>query len=160
MKRIIYLLLLVALSVACSGPKYTASFMNYSKNKSSAVVQNQSIQMPRQEVNPNELVASTSVTPVELAPASVTVTKTYKEMTRAERREVRTEIKKELKSFVKAKESMGKNSIGATQAMDKDLKLGLIFLLVGVVGYWIAWPVGAVLTIIGLVFLIKWLIRQ
>jgi hypothetical protein len=158
MKKLVYIAIVGILGGACSSHKYTASFPNYDKTQS--VASSKVVAPEKVQVDPQLLVASTSAAVVISDVKSAPAEKVSIQMTKAQRKEVKAEIKREVKSFVKAKKSMGVTAVSATQAMDKDLKLGLIFILAGVIGYWIAWPVGAILTIIGLVFLIKWLIRQ
>jgi hypothetical protein len=90
--------------------------------------------------------------------------KTYEDMSKKERRELRREFKKEIKSIIKKKD--GVSSVEATQALDKDLKLAAIFGAVGVVGLILGgasgafWIIGGIAMLIGVVFFIKWLIRQ
>ncbi len=163
MKKIIYSLLSVAILASCSAPKYTASFPNYDKSYS-ASTSAKVIASQKVEVDPQELVASTSTAPVEIAAVTTAtaapVKREFNSLTRVEKKEVKAQIKKEIKSLVKAKKSMSVQATSSTQGMDQDLKYALIFLIVGAVGYWILWPIGAILTIVGLYFLIKWLLKQ
>jgi hypothetical protein len=95
-------------------------------------------------------------------PAVITEGKTYEDMTKKERRELRKELKKEIKHIVKKKDTP--NSVEATKAMDRDLKLAAIFGAVGIVALIINgtvfYIIGGVALIIGIVFFVKWLIRQ
>ena len=161
MKKIIYLLALVAISWSCSSPKYTASFPNYDKSYATSSTSSKLVAPKQIEVNPQELVASTSEAPVVVAPAPVAEVRKSDavKITKDQRKQIKAEIKKELKNYIKAKKSMSVNATEA-QGMDKDLKFSLIFFIAGIIGYWILWPIGVILTCIGLYFLIKWLIRQ
>jgi NCAIR mutase (PurE)-related protein len=169
MKSFLYVLIVVIVASACSGPKYTASFNYYDKplnqvpSKSTAVVTEQvSVSQPEQ------LLASASNAPVEIKAApKEEVRKTYIQMTKTERKALRTHLKSEIKSYVKdTKKNLGIESAQATGAWDNDLKMAAIFGVVGIVGtaLWGASEVigiiGTIALIIAVVFLVKWLIRQ
>lgn len=118
MKKINYLFVLVFVASACSGPKYTASFnswdkpVNYQAAAKSETVVNQLIIEPvaiDQSVDesitiaqPEQLLASTSAAPAEIKTApKKQILNTYVQMTKTERKEVRTHMKSEIKSYVK-----------------------------------------------------------
>jgi hypothetical protein len=163
MKKLLYLIVLVA--CACSSPKYTASFNYYDKSpslstKSETVVEEQSRVVAQSE----QLLASTSLAPVDLkATPKTEVRKTYIQMTKTERKALRAHLKSEMKAYVK--EQKKNFSIESTQAsLDEDLKLAAIFGAVGIValiiGGDIFYVIGAIALIIGVVFFVKWLMRQ
>lgn len=163
MKRVIYVLS-IGLLAACSAPKYTASFTNYDQVRTVAAATPTSA--PSVAIDPQLLEASLNEKPIASAPAAapVMVKKTYLQMNQQQRKEVRAQIKKDLKSLVKVKKQMGVNATQATQGMDGDLKLAAIFGAVGVVGLIIGgdvfYIIGGLAMIIGVVFFVKWLIRQ
>jgi hypothetical protein len=169
MKKLIYSLIALAM-VACSGPKYTASF----NNVNSTVPYYEATSEAPAPVKPQELIASTSETPVVLAEEAQTVEstteplrKTYLQMSKEERKNLRQHLRSEIKSVVKAKKmnkKLGVESAQATQGMDNDLKLAAIFGAVGFVAMLIGgdvfWLIGGIALIIGVVFFVKWLVRQ
>jgi len=170
MKKLLYVLVVAIVAAACSAPKYTASFNHYDKhinNQSSvtsvAVVEELSTVV----ATPEQLLASTSTAPVALKSPKEEVRKTYVQMTKTERKALRTHLRREVKSFVKEqKKNLGIESAKATSAMDHDLKLAAIFGAIGIVlGAFIGANeiigfIGFVAIVIALIFLIKWLVRQ
>jgi hypothetical protein len=184
MKKLLYILLVVLVASACSSPKYTASFNNYDKYvsnqpavKSEVVVDEpvtepatiaQSVSEPVTIAQPEPLLASTSSAPVELKAApKEEVRKTYIQMTKTERKALRTHLKSEIKSYVKQqKKNLGLESNKSTGAWDNDLKMAAIFGIVGIVftSLWgtseILGVIGVIAVVVALVFLIKWLVRQ
>lgn len=165
MKKIIYLLTAV-LFAACSSPKYTASFNSYDTPSGYRPVK--ASEAPVTAVNSPELLASTSHAPVEFKSevgSSTAVHKTYVQMSKAERRVLRNHLRSEIKTYVKdQKAKLSPKSTEATNAMDSDLKLAAIFGAVGVVasiiGGDVFWIIGGIAFIIGVVFFVKWLVRQ
>lgn len=170
MKNILYVLVVAIFASACSSPKYTASFKSYDKqvNYQTATVAEPMISEPAINTQPEQLLASTSSAPAELEVASKEeVRKTYVQMTKPERKELRNHLRSEIKSYVKEqKKNLGVESAKATAAMDHDLKMAVIFGVIGlvlgglitvnsIIGF-----IGFVAVIIALVFLIKWLVRQ
>ena len=84
-----------------------------------------------------------------------------------ERKEFRHNLKKEIKTYVKAKKKAGSvESVKSSNAMDHDLKLAAIFGAIGVVGLIlnsvsVAFGIiGGIALIVGIVFLVMWIIRQ
>ena len=164
----------VALCAACSTPKmaYKFDYHDYNAGRNAKDVKEEVAAnpgpMPVQAetlvaVEPAKEGVTTSIESTE-KPVVIAKGKTYEEMTKKERRELRREFKKEIKEIVKKKD--GGNSVEATKALDKDLKLGIIFGAVGVVGLILGgassafWIIGAIALIIGVVFFVKWLVRQ
>jgi hypothetical protein len=169
MKKILYVIVAVLVASACSSPKYTASFNSWDKhvNYQTASKSETTVAAPVSVTQP-ELLASTSSAPVELKSApNEEVRKTYIQMTKTERKALRTHLRSEIKSYVKVqKKNLGIESTKATGAWDNDLKMAAIFGVVGIVGtaLWSASEVigiiGTIALIIAVVFLIKWLVRQ
>jgi uncharacterized lipoprotein YmbA len=182
-----YLLLVAAalLFAACSSPRYAYHFDHYDYNsgrKASAQLQ---VAAEAQPVSPllldeSTLVASTETTPITLAEPTATtptttaaeqgaanLSKRYKAMTKDEKREFRKEVKSQVKAYVNAVKAGDKGAAEkAVQVMDNDLKLAIIF---GAVGLTLTlfgtvneafWILGVISIVIGVVFLIKWLVRQ
>jgi hypothetical protein len=164
MKKIIYLLSIVLLG-ACSSPKYTASFNSYDTPGYRAV---KSTETPAPAINPTELTASTSMAPVEIkkeVTSTTEVRKTYVQMSKSERKTLRNHLRSEIKTYVKdQKKKLEPNTVQATHGMDNDLKLAAIFGAVGIVAFIIGgdvfWIIGGIAMIIGVVFFVKWLVRQ
>ncbi len=166
MKKIIYLLSVVLLG-ACSSPKYTASFNSYDTHSGNRTVKSIETPAPASTINPNELIASTSMAPVEIKTeiAPTDVRKTYVQMSKTERKALRNHLRSEIKTYVKdQKKKFEPNTVQATHGMDNDLKLASIFGAVGIVALIIGgdvfWIIGGIALIIGVVFFVKWLVRQ
>jgi hypothetical protein len=164
-------LAVVALCVACSAPKmaYKFDYHDYNAGRKAKEVKEEVANNPGPvPVNPETLIAMEPVKEAPVAsietpetPALVAPGKTYEEMSKQERRELRREFKKEVKSIVKKD---GGNSVSASKAIDRDLKLAAIFGAVGIVGLIISgqvfYIIGGIALIIGIVFFVRWLIRQ
>lgn len=171
-KQVLYLLSL-ALLAACSAPKYTYHFDHYNYNatqKGSADVATEQLAQGPVAIQPQELTASAEPMMIVETEKSVSVApavakKTYVQMSKTERKEVRKMVKAEIKKYVKSKRDSDK-SVQGTKAMDKDLKLAAIFGAVGLVLTLFAgvssafWVIGVIAFVIGVVFLIKWLAKQ
>jgi hypothetical protein len=165
MKKIIYLLTAV-LFAACSSPKYTASFNSYETPSGYRPVK--AAVAPVTLNDSPELFASTSSAPVEIKSevgSNTEVRKTYIQMSKTERKVVRNHLRSEIKTYVKdQKAKLSPQSTQATNAMDNDLKLAAIFGSVGIVasiiGGDVFWIIGGIAFIIGVVFFVKWLVRQ
>lgn len=173
MKRILLILAALAFMASCSSPKYTYNFDHYNynagKKKTSSVNEVVANDGP-QAIQPEMLTASATV---ETPAAEITlptteakaapVKKTYAQMTKTERKELRTHLKAEVKSSIKAKKESIKNTT-ATKGMDGDLKLATIFGAVGIAGLIIGgdvfYIIGGIALLIGVVFFVKWVIRQ
>ena len=170
MKKVLYVLVTALLASACSSPKYTASFNSWDKhvNYQTAAKSEAVVVEPAQIAQPEQLLASTSNAPAEVKAApKEEVRKSYIQMTKTERKAVRTHLRSEIKSYVKEqKKNFGIESTKATGAWDNDLKLAAIFGAVGLIftALWgtseILGIIGVVAVVIALVFLIKWLARQ
>ena len=171
MKRRLLYLLSIALLAACSAPKYTYNFGHY--NYQTAKKNSEVKASPAVEVAPaSELVASVNndptviSTPVEVVAITPTENKAVLKSTVAKEGHVQTkrEIKKEVKQHIRSVKKAHVESVNATKAIDNDLKLAAIFGAVGIVALIIGgnvfWIIGGVALIIGVVFFIKWLLRQ
>lgn len=181
MKKSLFLIGAVVLMAACSSPKYTYNFDHYDYNSGrkqqpeKAVAQTNETESPL-TIQEQTLVASAEESTIVLAEAEKTVTaeeaksnleKKYNSMTKAERKEFRQEVKNSMKEYMKAKKEG--NSMAADEAikaMDHDLKLAIIFGAVGLTLNLfggvnsVFWILGVIAIVIGVVFLIKWLVRQ
>ena len=164
MKKIYYLILTTAIVSACSTPKYTASFNSYESHAAKSAVK--PIESPLPTVYNNEVVlASISSAPVEIATKAPVESKTYVQMTKSERKALRNHLRSEIKTYVKEKKNSNVESDQAVKrGMDNDLKLAAIFGAVGIVALIISgnvfYIIGGIALIIGVVFFVKWLVRQ
>jgi hypothetical protein len=167
MKKNLYVFVL-CLMASCSSPKYTANFNYYKSNSGYAggygeLKTKETIIAP---IEPSKLIASTDEKMIilEEAPAVNEVRKTYIQMNKTERKALRQYLKKEMKTMVKAKKNESVESVSSTKAMEHDLKLAAIFGAVGIVGLIIGgdvfYIIGAIALLIGVVFFVKWLVRQ
>ena len=168
MKNIIVVLLLFSLA-SCAPQKMTASFTT----PGSPVEYHRMTPIPTTalaEPSTPVLLASTSKLVLPLAkPNTVQVQefkKVYLSLTKHQKKEFRRELKKELKTYVKNKNSGLK--VESTQSsgsgMDHDLKLALIFGIIGIlvlalISGQAAAVIGTILIVVGLIFFIKWLIE-
>jgi len=171
MKKILYVLSALMV-VACSSPKYTASFNQYDPQVNYHPLKKVTVESQAKSVTPEEVqvpvLASTANAPTDVrAEKPADVRKTYVQMTTAERKALRTQLKSEIKNFVKdQKKNLGVESAKATAAWDNDLKLAAIFGLIGIVAsaFWatssVLGIIGTIAIIIAIVFLVKWLVRQ
>jgi hypothetical protein len=165
MKKIYYLILTTVVVSACSTPKYTASFNSYESHAAKSAVK--PIETPLPSVNNSEVVlASISSSPVEISTnAPVASKKTYVQMTKSERKALRNHLRSEIRSYVKErKNSSVESDQSVKRGMDNDLKLAAIFGAVGIVALIISgnvfYIIGGIALIIGVVFFVKWLVRQ
>lgn len=109
--------------------------------------------------------STAAVEPQDAPVAEESPAGSYKEMSRAERKEFRKEAKALIKTYIKAKKEGDEvKAAQAAQAMDHDLKLAAIFGAVGIVALIIGgdvfWILGGIALIIGVVFFVLWLSRQ
>jgi len=183
-----YLIPLAAVFLAaCSTPKYTYLFDKVDYNSGRHASQRVKATSPEQDamtaqaisesplrLNVNDMLASTDVeapAPVAenlsapIATADEAPVKSYKEMSKAERKEFRKEAKELVKAYIKAKKEGDEvKAAAAAQAMDHDLKMAAIFGAVGIVALIIGgdvfWIIGGIALIIGVVFFVLWLSRQ
>jgi len=166
--KIIVLLAPIAIGIglsACSTPKYTYFFdrHSYKANKQEPLLASENVL----SMSPETLEASAAEQPVIIEAPVVTrgeTGKKYLQLSKSERRVVRHQLRTELKTYFTPKKKGAVESTKATQSMDKDLKLAIIFGAVGVVGLLIPNDVfviiGGIALLIGVVFFVKWIIRQ
>ncbi len=169
MKSTFYFLLALVMISSCSAPKYAYHFDHHDYKAGKKGANKVSASDESIVINPETLLASKENTILitefnnnaneEVAAPVASVRKTYLQMTNSERKEFRGELKKYLKhkkETVKAAKS--------TNAMDSDLKLAAIFGAVGLVALIISgdvfYIIGGIAMIIGVVFFVKWLVRQ
>ncbi|MBL7871961.1 MAG: hypothetical protein JNM78_10145 [Cyclobacteriaceae bacterium] len=168
MKRIYPLILGALVAAACSTPKYTASFNSYESH--SAKMLGKDLKTPQHApVHTTEIIlASTSSTPLGISNAARLEpegTKTYIQMTKTERKALRSHVRNEIRTYAKQQKSLRVESDQSIKGgMDNDLKLAAIFGAVGIVALIISGQVfyilGGIALLIGVVFFVKWLIRQ
>jgi hypothetical protein len=166
MKKIIYLFVL-GLMASCSSPKYAANFNYYKSNSGYAggYGELKTKETAIAPIEPAKLIASTDEKAmIEEAPAAPEVRKTYIQMDKTERKALRQYLKKEMKAIGKSKKNESVESVSSAKAMEHDLKLAAIFGAVGIVGLIIGgdifYIIGAIALLIGVVFFVKWLVRQ
>lgn len=176
-KNLLYILAIIFLA-SCSTPKYSYYFDRYDYHagkkkaaervideREAKVLDDLMIKEPLL-LEEETLMASTSDELVVDKKATVeAATRTYKEMSRSERKAFRKEAKQLIKSYIKAKKAGDEvKAAEAAKAMDHDLKLAAIFGAVGIVSLLIGgdvfWILGAIALIIGAVFFVLWLSRQ
>lgn len=155
----------MSLLAACSSTRHQGFFHPKFENPDVTVIPSTQSPAPVQP-----LVASTESGPVLTQGAQPTATtieavrKTYLQMNKEQRKEFRKELKSEIKHFVKVQK--GKIAPDKTTAggMDHDLKLAAIFGAVGIVALIIGgdvfWIIGGIALLIGVIFFVKWLVRQ
>ncbi len=160
--RTLFLLAIVMLQ-SCATPKYSYFFAHHTyetgKKQSSKTQASEPL-----AIDPQSLLASTSESVISLAPtppaAGPSATNTLR-TNKLERKEIRAQWKKEIKPMIVAAK---KNSPNPKAGMDEDLKLAAIFGAVGLVGLIIGGSVfniiGGIALLIGVVFFVRWLIRQ
>ena len=165
----------ILLLAACSSPKYAYYFDHHDYNSGKKNDISQSVGQPS-EMQPLKadnatLVASADekafvpVAPEKTEVDAKSAIEKYKSMSGEERKEFRKELKKQIKTLAKVKKKET-YSVESTKAMDKDLKLAAIFGAIGLVltlfgGVSSAfWVIGVICIVIGVVFLVSWLVRQ
>lgn len=186
MKKYLLLISSVLLLASCSTPKYAYHFDHYDYNSGKKKAQTEKTRLAQQmlatpetsplQINEEAIVASAerTIVPIERkAPPTVSVedqkafAAKYAAMSKSEKKEFRKELKSEIKSIIKAKKS-GENvdSVSESKALDRNLRLALIFGIVGIVLYALSgvnpifWILGIIATVIAIVFLIQWIAEQ
>jgi translation initiation factor 1 (eIF-1/SUI1) len=183
MKKYSLLFACVLMLAACSTPKYAYYFDHYDYNsgkkkteKPKTLLAENTVSNPEMSplrINEDAVTASVEkrILTTENTPVSASNVQTlkakYAAMSKSEKKEFRKELKSEVKQMIKAKKS-GKDitSISNTQVMDHDLKMALIFGIVGIVLSAFAgvnpafWILGVISIVVAIVFLISWLADQ
>lgn len=184
MKKYLLLIASVLLLASCSSPKYAYYFDHYDYNSGKKKVDTQDTRLAQTtlsqpdmsplQLNPDAVSASAAgkIRNVEKLPVIVKedlalLEKKYSSLSRTEKKEFRKELKSEVKRMIKAKKS-GESiaSIAGTKAMDHDLKMALIFGIVGIIlsafggVNSLFWILGTIAVVIALVFLIIWISKQ
>lgn len=187
MKKYLLLLASVLLFAACSSPKYAYYFDHYDYNSGKKKVETSTPQLAGTNIATPELSplkldpravnasAESRITVVETPVAAPVVTaeqqallkQKYASLSKAEKKAFRKELKAEVKKVIKAKKSGENiNAISDAKAMDHDLKMALIFGIVGIVLSAFAgvnavfWILGVIAVVVAIVYLIKWLAEQ
>lgn len=178
MRKILFLICSAGLLASCSTPKYTYHFDHYDYNSGRKHDVNDKVlseqvgvvtaeEMVAEGGPATPVAAPQEVQPVAMEAAKAQLEKKYKEMSKSEKKAFRKEAKGKIKTYIKAKKS-GDNVAAdqALQAMDQDLKLaaifgavGLVFLLFGGVSE-VFTILGVIGFVIGVIFFVKWLVRQ
>lgn len=175
MKKILFLAIAGLIS-ACSSSKYAAHFQYYKSNTGPESGRNEMksggpVITP---IQPENLVASASketMLATEKAPLTTValeeqVRKAYFQMNKVERKNLRKALKSVIRNNAAIRPTNSSANAGRQwyQGWDQDLKLAAVFGAIGTVALIIYvepfFIIGAVALIIGLVFLIKWFVRQ
>lgn len=168
MKSKIYSLKGFFLIVGCSTPRYAYHFDHYdyrSAKKTEKIANASEMQPADFDLDPTTLVASRSDAPVLAATSgeAKAATVAFRNLNRSERKMARREIKREIRNYVRSYKA-GVTSTQQSHAMDNDLRLAAIFGAIGIVGLLISgnffYIIGGIALIIGVVFFVKWLVRQ
>lgn len=166
MKNLLFVFVVVLLA-ACSSSQQVAKFPSSKVDVGYYVAKTTNTQPAAAMEEPSTLTASTSAQPIFVPSegARTQVKEAYSKLSKQEKKEVRQLLKKEIKAIAKSnKKAPNLDGVTAKTGIDYDLKLAAIFGAVGIVGLIIGGNVfnviGAIALIIGLVFFVKWLIRQ
>ena len=176
-----YIVGLMLFIASCSSPRYTYNFDYYDYNSGRKELLNAHVdesllanETEPLKLNGNQLVAAVGRDIVKNSHASSSVsedastaTKAYKELSRAEKKQLRNELKDYLKNHTK-KLNAGEEvtSVNATKQLDDDLKLAIIFGAIGITFAILGgintvfWVIGVIGLIVGLVFFIRWISTQ
>jgi predicted RND superfamily exporter protein len=162
--------------VSCSTPKYSYKFdyHDYNAGRKDKEVKKEVASNPGPlDIQPEMLVAEAPVVmpandnlaPVVSSPKNTPAPLT---LTKAERKEMVKELRQTVRQAIKiSKAGDTVQTDQSTKAMDYDLKMSLIFLIVAIAAsafYWVSPPLAGVLSLIALivaiVFFIKWIDKQ
>lgn len=163
--------------LSCSSPKYTYNFDYYDYNSGrkglSEIKSTESLTEPL-TIDKSELVATLDPKVVTNAnPASsiksdgISKNRSIKDLSKTEKKELRKVLKNYIKNYKNNVTSVSAvASVGATKALDADLKLAIIFGAIGITFAILGgintvfWVIGVIGLIIGLVFFIRWIAAQ
>jgi hypothetical protein len=178
MKHLVTLVVSVLVLASCSTPKYTYNFDYYDYNSGRKKAEAERLVAQSETVTPPA--ADGEVSPLSLAPEEAVASardaspapiakpvpaKKYTDMSKAEKKEFRKTVKKEFKTYLKAKK--GDGAVGKeTQALDYNLKMAIIFGAVALTLSFfggvnsVFWIASVIALVIGVVFFIKWIAEQ
>jgi len=172
MKTRLFIVVAVLALASCSTPKYTYKFDYHDYNagrKEKQAMKEVAANPGPVEIQPEMLVAEAPVvadaqtteaqvaTPAEKRSAPLT-------MTKSEKKQMVKELKAAVKQAVKIKKAGDVDQ--STKAMDSDLKMSLVFLVISIIAgalvtvVELMWIVSLAAFIVALIFFIKWLMRQ
>ncbi len=164
MKKVIVMLAATVGLAACSPTHHTASFKSYAPpTEYTTITTPHPIEAP--------VLASTSpdIAPTEKkSPFSdqqlADARKVFQSLPKSQQRAIRKEVKAEIRNYVKANKANVAPHPQQRWNWDQDLKFATIFGAIGltalIIGTTPFWVIGAVCLIVGVVFLVKWLVRQ
>jgi hypothetical protein len=167
----------MVISFSCSTPKYTYNFDYYDYNsgrRGSPDASSKVSLVDPLKVDKTELLAAAEPTiGMSVEPASPTHAKAISEdispvndLSRAEKKQLRKELKNYIKSRTKESKIDEVASVNATKQLDDDLKLAIIFGAIGITFAILGgintvfWVIGVIGLIVGLVFFIRWISTQ
>lgn len=168
------LLISIGALASCAAPK-SVYYFDYVKNKSTKDAFNPSLpQLSKEEltasleVQPSVARPADPYTALSVQPAHLETTATNQpiKLDRKERREIRQALREHFRSRARANRLTHGDEGQAIAAMDNDLKLAIIFGAIGITfglfaglgtAVWVL-AVGSLIT--GIVFFIRWLLRQ
>lgn len=164
MKNKVIALLSVVVLASCTAPRYSYYFDHHTY----PVKKNPQVEPVSPSDLSTQLTASVLSGPVAF-PETQTVTapvtrKAPLALTKTERKVLRQQLKKVIRNNPEVRKEL--NSVQTVKAggMDQDLKLATIFGAVGIVGLVIGgtvfYVIGAIALLIGVVFFVKWIMRQ
>jgi hypothetical protein len=167
--------------ISCSSPKYTYNFDYYDYNSGRKTLNNNanvSVTATNAEplkIDKSELIAATgkaTVTPSGVSTSTdakgiSTPAKAFKDLSKAEKKHLRSELRDFVKAYAKDRKSFNEvTSVHETKALDTDLKLAIIFGAIGITFSILGgintafWVIGVIALIVGLVFFIRWIVNQ
>jgi hypothetical protein len=170
MKQLAYVFVGLLVWTSCSTPKMAYRFdtHRYQSVAKSASADHPVAATPG--IHPNELMAAAEPTLLETtAPAPQEQIAAVKALSKKEQRELRSAIKEQLKTqLTPEKKAEIKKQLKAdnVKRMDNDLKLAAVFGAVGIVGILLGSAaqvfliIGGIALLIGVIFFVKWLVRQ
>jgi Flp pilus assembly protein TadB len=163
MKNLTLLFLSVVVLASCSAPRQLENSTARKSEASSSAIADYGRQTPGAPV----LLASAAGQPMVTASAkdvAAPQVKTYRELSRVEKKAVRQQIKSQVKAYIQSTKKADATQAAHAGGMDNDLKLAIIFGAIGLVGLIISGSVfqiiGGIALLIGVVFFVKWIIRQ
>jgi hypothetical protein len=158
----------VVLFASCASNKYAAHFNKYDRNQNFAG-NTANVGSSALPIAPEALTASLDSHPVlaieAATPEMKNLKQSFAEMTKQERNQIKSLVKKQIRNSAKLNPAKNSKVVKATSgSVDQDLKLAAIFGAIGIVALIISgnvfYIIGGIALIIGVVFFIKWLIRQ